>query len=212
LAVGEVDLKIIPPDLAVALAAKGIGTTENGTAQAAWTLAARLDPHNDGTARDAVRLAVFELILARQAHIAIGGAGIADLTALLQNAGRSLKLWRYEYKARTSRSARALWEIENEYHVQALLWTILAPVFSDLEDEEYLPSVGHKHPRADHYTPSSKLSSCVQLARRLVRTSPSRSRRTLVSTSVNRGFTTTSLPWSGTTVLRPNNIMSCGPG
>jgi hypothetical protein len=151
---GETNLRIGPPDLAVALGAKGGNAPRNGDAEAAWSMAARLQPHDDGIARDAVRLAVFEFILARQAHVAIGGAGADDLKALLRNADRSLKLWQYEEKGRTSRSAPGRWEIDNEYHVQALLWTILAPVFGDLEDEENLPSIGHKHPRADLGIPS----------------------------------------------------------
>ena len=153
-AAGENGLTIAPPDLAVALATKRIGTPGSGDTGAAWTLAAQMEPHDDGAARDAVRLAVFNLILARQAHVAIGQAGLGDLTVLLQNAGRSLKLWQYEDRGRTSRSAPGRWEIENEYHVQAFLWAILAPVFGDLEDEENLPSVGHKHPRVDLGIPS----------------------------------------------------------
>jgi len=111
-------------------------------------------PHADGVARDSVRLAVFEFALARLAHVSVGAAGVDDLKTILLNAGRALKLWRYEDRPRTANSAIARWDIENEYHVQAFLWTILAPVFADLEDEENLPSVGHKHPRADLGIPS----------------------------------------------------------
>lgn len=151
---GETGLRISPPDLALVLAARNAFTAHDEDRDAAWTIAARLTPHDDGVTRDAVRLAVFTIILARQAHVAIGGAGTDDLKALLGNAGRSLKLWQYEEKGRTPRSAPGRWEVDNEYHVQALLWTILAPVFGDLEDEENLPSVGHKHPRADLGIPS----------------------------------------------------------
>jgi REase_DpnII-MboI len=35
-----------------------------------------------------------------------------------------------------------------------LLWAVLAPAFPDLEDEENLPSIGHKKPRADLGIPS----------------------------------------------------------
>ncbi len=57
-------------------------------------------------------------------------------------------------KPRTVNSALARRHIESEYHVQSFLWTILAPVFTDLEDEENFPSVGHKRPRADLGIPS----------------------------------------------------------
>jgi hypothetical protein len=154
LAISETGLKIAPPDLAVALASKGIGVLQESDLEPAWLSTSTLMPHAEGTPRDAVRLAVFNHIVARQGQIRIGAATKADLAELLRNVGRSLKLWQYEDKGRTPRSAPGRWEIENEYHVQALLWTVLAPVFSDLEDEENLPSVGHKHPRADLGIPS----------------------------------------------------------
>jgi hypothetical protein len=65
-----------------------------------------------------------------------------------------MKHWAFETKPRTPRSEIAVWHVENEYNVQALLWTILAPIFPDLEDEENLPSVGHKRPRVDLAVPS----------------------------------------------------------
>ena len=49
------------------------------------------------------------------------------------------------------------WHIDHEYHVQDLLYFLLAPVFSDLKDEEYFPSLGQKQPRADLFIPSVKL-------------------------------------------------------
>ncbi len=150
----ENGVRVMPADLAVALTAKGIGASQDGDLEAAWDMASRLVPHEDGFGRDAVRLAVFDHIVARQGQVAIGTARAADLVALLRNVSHTLKLWQYEEKGRTSRSAPARWDIENEYHVQALLWVILASVFNDLEDEENLPSVGHKHPRADLGIPS----------------------------------------------------------
>lgn len=154
LTTGEKGLRISPPDLAVAFAARNNLAEEQNDFEDAWDIVAQLKPHEDGVARDAVRLAIFEIAAARQSHVAIKGAGKDDLKILLQNVARSLKLWQYERKGRTSRSAPGLWEIDNEYHVQSLLWAILAPAFSDLEEEEYLPSVGHKHPRVDLAVPS----------------------------------------------------------
>ena len=54
------------------------------------------------------------------------------------------------------RSARQ-WHIDNEYHVQNLLWVMLAPIFPDLDDEQYLAKIGQKNPRADLYIPSMKI-------------------------------------------------------
>ena len=44
--------------------------------------------------------------------------------------------------------------MENEYHVQNLLYVLLAPVFNDIADEVYLQPVGQKTPRVDLYLPS----------------------------------------------------------
>ena len=49
------------------------------------------------------------------------------------------------------------WHVDNEYHVQNLLWVLLAPIFPDLDDEQYLTKIGQKNPRADLYIPSMKL-------------------------------------------------------
>jgi len=37
------------------------------------------------------------------------------------------------------------------------LWALLAPIFPDLDDEQYLAKIGQKNPRADLYIPSMKL-------------------------------------------------------
>jgi hypothetical protein len=34
---------------------------------------------------------------------------------------------------------------------------MLAPIFPDLDDEQYLTKIGHKNPRADLHIPSMKL-------------------------------------------------------
>ncbi len=149
LVVGEADLSVVPPDLAVAMSMKGIGSCNNADVTRGWDMTARLEAHNSDPGRNAVRLALFDYVLARQGQIAIAGATRNDLISLLNNLARSMRLWTYESKSRTPNSIIARWEIENEYHVQNLLWVVLAPVFSDLENEENLPSIGHKHPRAD---------------------------------------------------------------
>lgn len=156
LSLGEENLRIAPPDLAVAMHEKQIGELRDGDLQAGWELASSLKPHNDGLARDAARLTVFDHVLLRFGQVAIAANTREDLILLLKNVSRSMRHWRFEPKPRTPKSALTRWEIENEYHVQSLLWAVLAPVFSDLEDEENLPSVGHKNPRADLGIPSLK--------------------------------------------------------
>ena len=49
------------------------------------------------------------------------------------------------------------WDIENEYHLQSLLWAVFAPIFDDLDDEEYLKSIGQLKPRCDLAIPSLTL-------------------------------------------------------
>jgi len=131
-----------------------MGELQTGDLERGWEAATSFDPHECGPARDAVRFAVFEHVLARRAQITIGAMTRDDVVQLLKNISRSMRLWTYESKKRTPNSAVAQWDVENEYHVQNLLWAILAPVLSDLEDEENLPSIGHKNPRADLGIPS----------------------------------------------------------
>lgn len=151
---GEQGLRIVPPDLAVAGVSHGVGELQDGDRAQAWKMAVEFSPHNSGPGRDAVRLAVFESEFARLGQITIANATRTDLVTLLQNVSRGMKRWTFEHEKRTANSAIARWDVENEYHVQNLLWAVLAPVFPDLEDEENLPSIGQKKPRADLGVPS----------------------------------------------------------
>jgi len=153
-AIGERDLRIVPPDLAVAAAARGLGSTQSEDREQAWKMAVELVPHDSGPARDAARLAVFEHEFSRLGQMNLGAASRDDLIKLLQNVSRGMKRWTFEQAKRTARSEISRWHVENEYHVQNLLWAVLAPVFPDLEDEENLPSIGQMHPRADLGVPS----------------------------------------------------------
>ena len=163
---GEDGLKIIPADLAIALAAKGLIQPDESDLKEGWALASSLMPHECGPERDAVRLSAFNYVLARRGQISIGAMTRDSLVKLLQGISRSMRLWTYETKARTPKSAIARWEVENEYHVQNLLWALLAPVLPDLEDEENLPSIGHKNPRADLGVPSLRTIIEVKFMRR----------------------------------------------
>lgn len=63
LSIGETNLRIVPPDLAVAMHARNIGELNDDDLEAAWGTTVRLEPHNAGSARDAVRLSVFDFAL-----------------------------------------------------------------------------------------------------------------------------------------------------
>ena len=166
LCAGENGLKIFPKDLAVALAAKGLIKLDAEDLQEGWTLASSLKPHQSGPERDAVRLTAFDYVLACRGQITIGAMTRENLVQVLQSISRSMRRWTFESEPRTRKSAIARWEVENEYHVQNLLWAVLAPILSDLEDEENLPSIGHKNPRADLGVPSLRTIIEVKFMRR----------------------------------------------
>ena len=57
-----------------------------------------------------------------------------------------LMRWTWEEdKGRTKNSNPVKWLIENEYHVQNLLYVLMASIFNDIADEIYLDHVGQKN-------------------------------------------------------------------
>ncbi len=78
-----------------------------------------------------------------------------DLLNFLENIPAGLKRWTWEEKGKTKGATPRKWHIDNEYHVQNLLYVLLAPMFDGISDEENLESVGQKNPRVDLYLPSS---------------------------------------------------------
>lgn len=82
---------------------------------------------------------------------------IAQVAQMLAQTSAALRRWTWEYAPKTRNSGAQKWDVENEYHVQNLLYAILAPVFTDLVDEEWMPAVGQKNPRIDIGIPSLKL-------------------------------------------------------
>jgi hypothetical protein len=90
---------------------------------------------------------------------------IDDVLALLRNLTRSLRDWTWEERPRTKTSQARQWHVEHEYHVQNLLWVVLAPLFPDIESEGYSAKVGFTQPRADLVIPSLKLIIEAKFAR-----------------------------------------------
>jgi hypothetical protein len=84
---------------------------------------------------------------------------VSDVSRIVANVSKVFLRWVWEKKPRTTkRTAQARkWHIENEYHVQSLLYAVLKPVFADLEEEKYLTSTGKYQPRADLCLPSLQL-------------------------------------------------------
>lgn len=111
-----------------------------------------------GIPRAALRLAALDWVKSRQTRLALKGTTIDELCALLRNVPSGLKRWTWEDAPRTKTSKNPRrWDIDNEYHVQNLLWVLLAPIFPELTDEEYMPKLGPVQPRADICVPSLRV-------------------------------------------------------
>ncbi len=116
--------------------------------------------------RAAAQAACLAFLTLQSSTLRTGANSIEDVATVLRGAARSMRRWVWESKPRTPRSAVTRWGIENEYHVQDFLWVILAPIFPDLDDEEWLKSLGQHHPRADLAIPSLKVIIEVKFARK----------------------------------------------
>jgi len=111
-----------------------------------------------GTTRAAIRLAALDWIRRQRATLTLQSISVPELASLLRRIPSGLKNWTWEDKPRTKTSPAARqWHIENEYHVQNMLWLLLAPLFPDLIDEDSTPKVGPVQPRADIGIPSLRL-------------------------------------------------------
>ena len=106
----------------------------------------------------AIRLAALDWIKRDRPVCDLRTVTVADIGELLRRIPAGLKKWTWEDKPRTRTSpAPRRWHVENEYHVQNMLWLLLAPVFRDLLDEDSTPKVGPVQPRADIVIPSLRL-------------------------------------------------------
>lgn len=107
----------------------------------------------------ALYLAALDTVIYSSPNINFIHLAINDLISVLEGIPHALKRWTWEQSHRTGRSDTnpIKWQIENEYHLQNLLWLILAPIFKDLIEEENIKSSGPVHPRADLCIPSLKV-------------------------------------------------------
>lgn len=80
-----------------------------------------------------------------------------EVCKLLRRTVNGMQYWTWEDKPRTKTSAARKWYVDHEYHVQNLLWLILAPLFPDLTPEDYTVKLHTKQPRADIGIPSLRL-------------------------------------------------------
>jgi hypothetical protein len=97
---------------------------------------------------------VFDQVNQDVAVVPPKGWSLDDLLGFLEHIPVGLKRWTWEDAGRTRGAEPVKWQIENEYHVQNLLYVLLAPIFNDIADEVNLQPVGQKNPRIDLYLPS----------------------------------------------------------
>lgn len=97
---------------------------------------------------------VFDQVNQDVAVVPPKGWSLDDLLGFLEHIPVGLKRWTWEDAGRTRGAEPVRWRVENEYHVQNLLYVLLAPAFNDIADEVYLQPLGQKTPRVDLYLPS----------------------------------------------------------
>nr|GFA56177.1 hypothetical protein [Tanacetum cinerariifolium] len=105
----------------------------------------------------AMRLSALDWVLANAPRLSLRQPTIAEVIVLLNSLPAALRRWTWEDAPRTRTGTAQKWDVQNEYHVQNLLYFLLAPIFPDLEDEFYLNPIGQKNPRADLGIPSLQL-------------------------------------------------------
>jgi len=106
------------------------------------------------TAMLSLMVYVFDQVNQDVAIVPPKGWTLDDLLGFLEHIPVGLKRWTWEDAGRTRGADPVRWRVDNEYHVQNLLYVLLAPVFNDIADEVYLQPVGQKTPRIDLYLPS----------------------------------------------------------
>ena len=97
---------------------------------------------------------VFDQVNQDMAAVPPKGWSLDDLLEFLELIPVGLRRWTWEDAGRTRGAEPVKWPVENEYHVQNLLYLLLGPIFNDIADEVNLQPVGQKNPRIDLYLPS----------------------------------------------------------
>lgn len=155
----------ILPELRVALCSRGVLASYGDAGETAWQTIIGLRDLPEGLPRAAIHMVAFDRLAKDALPARLARIEVEDVCRVLKGVQSSLRRWPWSEKGRTQKSLPARWDIENEYHVQDMLWVILAPLFPDLDDEEYLESIGHKHPKADLAIPSLQLIIEVKFVR-----------------------------------------------
>lgn len=131
-----------------------IGASDEDADERAWQRILKFDPEESSLPEAALLLRALDLLTQRNLPARWGRLEPQDVLRILEGVQRSLRRWAWELAPKTPNSTAAQWVVDNEYHVQDLLWVVLAPLFPDINDEETLPPVGQKNPRVDLSIPS----------------------------------------------------------
>jgi hypothetical protein len=142
------------PEVRLAAERLGLGDLDDRCYGAAWERILRFTGGSEMVPEAALLLNALNAVTERNLPARLGRLDPRDVLHVLEGVQRSFRRWTWEITPRTRRSGAARWDIENEYHVQNILWAVLAPLFPDLNDEETLPPVGQKNPRVDLSIPS----------------------------------------------------------
>lgn len=149
-------------DVRVMLRAKGIFDSDDLAEEDEVQLISTLQSQRSSElskCRAAIRLFGLDFIRSKSPTVAMNRLTVRDVGNILRRIEPALRNWTWEEKPRTTKKGAEArkWHVENEYHVQNLLWLVLAPLFPDLQDEEYTPKIGTLQPRADIPIPSLHL-------------------------------------------------------
>jgi len=116
-----------------------------------------------------ILFASLQCLLSAAPNLTFNKPTVNELITVLERLPGAFRRWPWEAAPKTTKSAIQKWDLQNEYHVQGLLYFLLSPLFPDLEDEFYADQIAQKNPRADLGIPSMRLIIEVKFLRSTVR-------------------------------------------
>jgi hypothetical protein len=122
---------MISSDLKAALASKGLQNASDVDEREALDIILSLSHRADGPTRAATQKRALDWLMGSRPTLGVAQPTIDEVVRLLGRVEHSMRRWAWDDKRRTRSGGTAKWDILHEYHVQDLLWTILAPLFPD---------------------------------------------------------------------------------
>lgn len=145
-------------DIRLALEAKGIDFLGNVDLDSAYQDAVSQSITDEPDfVKVASRASAIHYLTHRLPAISLSKPSLEQLQTILENIPLAFKRWPWEDKPKTSTGTAQKWDLQNEYHIQSLIYFLLSPIFPDIEHEFYFEPVGQKNPRADIGLPSMNL-------------------------------------------------------